>query len=467
RLILSRPDVAFRFVSQGKTVYRSVGDGTLESAIFCVYGKDALASMRHVHGAQAGVVVDGYVGVGDLSRGNRQQQSFFVNGRYFRDEALSKALENGCQGWVMIGRFPCCVLSLTVPYRQVDVNVHPNKLEVRFQNHDDVARAIESLAREALAEVSVKDRLMGEPEADAPAQPGAVEVLTIGPPTTDEEPKRPEVPADLPPEPFELPEPVVVAAAPSAPVLRETASPVMARTLPPPDDSVPWPMPMKKAAPPPPVFAPSKPEAEPEQQSVLPQAQPEEKPLTYIGALFSTYLLFESGDRLLLVDQHAAHERVLYDRFMARYEGDHLSQALLTPQIVQLTARDCAALSEMRESLEQAGFEVEPFDETHVTVRAVPVILGENAPVRELLLEALDEWQSQRAQLTRERLRRHVMQMACKHAIKGGDRLSPDDVKRLLKEMLASGVQPTCPHGRPIVNELTKRELEKRFKRVQ
>ena len=188
--------------------------------------------------------------------------------------------------------------------------------------------------------------------------------------------------------------------------------------------------------------------------------------IRYIGTVFHTYLLFEAGERLLMVDQHAAHERILYDRLMARYEGSAASQRLLTPQMVRLTARDVAQLGEMESALTDAGFAVEAFDATSVAVYAVPVILGETGPLREMLTEVLDEARAAQGKLTRERLRRRVAQMACKHAIKAGDTLREEDVRALLSQMLLTGAQPTCPHGRPIVSDFSQRELEKRFKRI-
>lgn len=143
--------MAFRFVSQGKTVYHSMGDGSVESALYSLYGREAFGKMRKVSGHMNGVLLSGYVGAGDLARGNRQQQSFFVNGRFFRSQPLSRALEEGCEGQVMVGRFPMCALFLEVPVQQVDVNVHPTKLEVRFQNEPAVAEAVRTLVREACA----------------------------------------------------------------------------------------------------------------------------------------------------------------------------------------------------------------------------------------------------------------------------------------------------------------------------
>jgi DNA mismatch repair protein MutL len=205
--------------------------------------------------------------------------------------------------------------------------------------------------------------------------------------------------------------------------------------------------------------------APPEEQQRIAQTG-EPASLQYIGTAFKTYLLFEAGERLLLVDQHAAHERVLFDRYMERYQGETLSQRLLAPQLIRLTARDVAQLEELQPVLTDAGFEAEAFDATSVAVRAIPSILGQNESVRDLLLDVLDECQTAHGKPTAERLRRRVAQMACKHAVKAGDALSQEDVRALLMQMLATGTQPTCPHGRPIVTELTRRELEKRFKRI-
>ena len=167
-----------------------------------------------------------------------------------------------------------------------------------------------------------------------------------------------------------------------------------------------------------------------------------------------------------MVDQHAAHERVLYDRYMARYQGAMVSQRLIAPQMVRLTAQDVQRLSEINDELSDIGFDVEAFDETTVAVRAIPVMLGQNEPVRDWLVDFLDETRTNRGAVTHDRLRSQVAQMACKHAIKGGDVLTDADVEEILAQMLETGTQPTCPHGRPIVTEWSRRDLEKRFKRI-
>lgn len=530
RLILSHPEIAFRFVSQGKTIYHSLGDGKLDSALFCLYGKDAFRQMIPVSGHQSGVVLKGFIGVGELSRGNRQQQSFFINGRFFRSGVLSRALENGCEGRVMIGKFPMCALFLEMPYQNVDVNVHPNKLEVRFQDESAVAEAVRQVVYDTLHQEQLGQRLRA-PAAEKPAPvsqsgftvtelPGATE--TAKPVPAPNAAAQSAVPMEKEPQPANLPEKKAdAAAAPLRPVTvpAQTAGsgafhasygaaprPVFQPAVPSPWDrprdaglkSAPvWGISEKKsavsetreapaaqpvAAKPEPAAAPETrerpfeigvpiPEPEipvPPEQTRLAETEAEETAAPrLVGIVFDTYWLFEAGDRLLWLDQHAAHERILYDRFMKRYDGEQISQQLLSPQLVQLSGRDMALFEEIRPYLEKAGFQAEVFDERSVAVHAIPTLFGENGDPKELFLEALDQWQQGRGEKTSDRMRSQVAQMACKHAIKGGDKLNQQEIQGFLKEMLQSQSMPTCPHGRPIVIETTRYALEKRFKRIQ
>ncbi len=514
RLILSHPEIAFRFVSQGKTIYHSMGDGKLDSALFCLYGKDAFRQMIPVSGHQSGVAVSGFIGVGELSRGNRQQQSFFINGRFFRSGILSRALENGCEGRVMIGKFPMCALFLEMPYQNVDVNVHPNKLEVRFQDESAVAEAVRQIVYDALHQEQLGQRLRTPAaEKTAPVSessftvtelPGAAETAkTVPAPNAAAQPA---VPMEKEPQPANLPEkkadaaaaplrPVTVPAqtagsgafhasygAAPRPVFQPAAPSVWDR----PRNAAPKPAAgwgnaeerpavpeIRETAVPQPVkpapAAPGSVPQPPEQTRLAEVETPEEAAAVprLVGIVFDTYWIFEAGDRLLWLDQHAAHERILYDRFMKRYDGEQISQRLLSPQLVQLSGRDMALFEEIQPYLEKAGFQAEAFDERSVAVHAIPTLFGENGDPKELFLEALDQWQQGRGEKTSDRMRSQVAQMACKHAIKGGDRLNQQEIQGFLKEMLQSQSMPTCPHGRPIVVETTRYALEKRFKRIQ
>ena len=513
RLILSHPEIAFRFVSQGKTIYHSMGDGKLDSALFCLYGKDAFRQMIPVSGHQSGVAVSGFIGVGELSRGNRQQQSFFINGRFFRSGVLSRALENGCEGRVMIGKFPMCALFLEMPYQNVDVNVHPNKLEVRFQDESAVAEAVRQIVYDALHQEQLGQRLRapasekpapvtesGFTVTELPGAPDAIQPVSAAPAAT--------VAADQPQADAELEQKDEAAAANAAP-LRPVTVPVQTggggafhasygaapRTVFQPAAPSVWDRP-RNAAPKPAagwgnaeerpavpeiretaVPQPVKPAPaahgsvpQPPEQTRLAEVEtPEEAAAVprLVGIVFDTYWIFEAGDRLLWLDQHAAHERILYDRFMKRYDGEQISQRLLSPQLVQLSGRDMALFEEIQPYLEKAGFQAEAFDERSVAVHAIPTLFGENGDPKELFLEALDQWQQGRGEKTSDRMRSQVAQMACKHAIKGGDKLNQQEIQGFLKEMLQSQSMPTCPHGRPIVVETTRYALEKRFKRIQ
>lgn len=518
RLILSHPEIAFRFVSQGKTIYHSMGDGKLDSALFCLYGKDAFRQMIPVSGHQSGVVLKGFIGVGELSRGNRQQQSFFINGRFFRSGVLSRALENGCEGRVMIGKFPMCALFLEMPYQNVDVNVHPNKLEVRFQDESAVAEAVRQIVYDALHQEQLGQRLR-TPASDKPAPvsessftvtelPGAPDAVKPVPaaPAVAAQPAAPA--ADQPQADAALEQKDEAAAANAAP-LRPVTVPVQTggggafhasygaapRTVFQPAAPSVWDQPrnavpkpaagwgnaeerpavpeIRETAVPQPVkpapAAPGSVPQPPEQTRLAEVETPEEAAAVprLVGIVFDTYWIFETGDRLLWLDQHAAHERILYDRFMKRYDGEQISQRLLSPQLVQLSGRDMALFEEIRPYLEKAGFQAEVFDERSVAVHAIPTLFGENGDPKELFLEALDQWQQGRGEKTSDRMRSQVAQMACKHAIKGGDKLNPQEIQGFLKEMLQSQSMPTCPHGRPIVVETTRYALEKRFKRIQ
>ncbi len=487
RLILSHPEVAFRFVSQGKTIYHSMGDGNPESALYAIYGREAFQQMRKISGHMNGVVLTGYVGVGELSRGNRQHQSFFVNGRYFRSALLSHALEKGCEGRVMIGRFPMCALFLEMPRQHVDVNVHPNKLEVRFQNELAVASAIETLVRECMQAESLGMKLSMPSEEKTPAPNERktdgftiVELAREEPRIAPEHPKAAPVVKPVPQEPDKRPapqpepkpqppKPVVVVPEIQSLKLQETRTPYRASVpvVPPiqKPQSVPAVMAQPKTQP---VEIPKPVEAiKPPEQTVLAPVEKMEIPLRMVGILFDTYWIFESQDRVLLVDQHAAHERILYDQMMKRFENERISQKLLAPQLIRLTSYDMTLVNEFMPVLADAGFEVEPFDDTSVALHAIPTFFGVNDSPKELLMEALSEWQAGRGHVTRERLRRRVAQMACKRAIKGGDKLSETEIQGFMREMLQSESMPTCPHGRPIVTEMTRYALEKRFKRIQ
>ena len=468
RLILSRPDVSFRYVSQGKTLYHSAGDGKLDSAVFAIYGSEMLRTMRKVDGHQAGMVGKGYVGIGESGRGNRSHQSFFINGRYMRSQLLSAAVEAACRERVMIGKYPSCVLHLTMPYDTVDVNVHPNKLEVRFQNETAIAEALEAIIRDAIVDRDAFERpaqLLLTPETPA-APVTVVKKQTLEqdkPKSVSNHTNRPEFARDpaakfVAPPSEAPPRAMMRESAPVSSGFMRTVSQVPAPMAPP----EPKPMPIKPAKPVKTAVS-VKPEQIEQVASFVPETA---KPLRLIGVVFNTFILVEYEDHLLMIDQHAVHERLLFDRFMQAVDQQRCGQELLIPMIVSVTRREQAMLMEHRELLESIGLAVEPFGDTEISVRTIPMILGE-PQTQDLIHDMIDQLENERGSVSLEKRRASILQMACKKAVKGGDALSEAEIRDLVTRMIDERVTPTCPHGRPLVVALSHHELDKRFKRIQ
>lgn len=501
-LILSRPDVAFLFFSNGKKIYQSVGDGKLSSALHSIYGTQALKSMRYVEGCASGIKVEGYVGIGENARGNRSQQSFFINGRMMRSTILSAALENACRERVMIGRYPICALHLTMPYDSVDVNVHPNKLEVRFRDEMAVSSALTYLVSQALTEQNAfekpvemqltpkeNDRLLPpnktvtagtvSPDVsrsvtpvmkESTAQVKIKQETPVRVTVSDRLPQIPFVNTETKPKPVNGNVSVKQETIPSAPASKIAVNvntiPVQNKA---PDLPVKEVIPAKReetiratadtAATPSVPYTPVR----MEQLSSLPVE--EKAPLKILGALFNTFILVEYRDHLLMVDQHAVHERILFDRMMSMYGKTEAVQELLVPVVIGATKQEQALIQENDELLRSMGLTIESFGDHEVAIRTVPMILGQTQ-ASGFVREALAELETGRS-VTFEKKRAAILQMACKHAVKGGDALSEEDLRYLVESMIDRHVTPTCPHGRPLVVSISHSELDRKFKRIQ
>ena len=470
RFILSRPDIAFRYQADGKNVFFSSGDGKLESAVMAVFGVDVLRLMTKVKGVMNGVKVEGYVGVGDLSRSNRSQEYFFLNNRVMKSALLGNAVETACHQRVMIGRFPMCVLHLTMPFENADVNVHPNKWEVRFQNEFAVRDAVETLVREALTATQKEDllapRLYDDEVLKLNRQPQAKVTAKIvpTPAVREEKPDAPQAaPASqaapgasmLPPNP---PVPVPPPAAPippsfaSAPRSFHSAKAEMKREEEPVvAPSSPAPVQEKAAVPEP-------------AQEILEPARPKPQ-VRVIGVVFQTYILMEYKDQFILCDQHAAHERVLYERLLRETKQGPASQGLLVPRAVRVSHTQMAAYEENQALLTGIGFDLTPFGDDTLQLRGVPVVLG--APEAEsCLTDTLDEL-SQYGRLDSYEKTLRIASTACRHAVKGGETVPMEELSWLIGQIMDGDMPPTCPHGRPLMITLSHTDLDRRFRRIQ
>ncbi|MBQ7865213.1 MAG: hypothetical protein IJ350_02495, partial [Clostridia bacterium] len=408
----------------------------------------------------------------------RGHQSFFINGRYMKSNILSAAVESACRERVMIGKFPSCVLHLTMPYETVDVNVHPNKLEVRFQNEGALYAAIEALVRDALVE---RDALARPTEMKLTPEAPAVTPVQVTRQTVQPAVEKKEAPvvqvAQRVPAQVAAERPVM----PKAPIPEAPAKVAMVTAVQPIRPAAPlvihepvrkWDEPSAK-----PVEE-NRPEskqtetkptvgfAEPQAEQVpsfLPEAP---KPMKLLGVAFNTFSLVEYEDHLLMIDQHAVHERLLFDRLMKAYDQHEAGQELLIPMLVTVTRREQELLMEHQELLEGIGLSIEPYGDQEMAIRSIPMILG-NPQAKDFLHDIISQLESERGSISMEKRRASILQLACKKAVKGGDALSEDEIRHLVTQMIDQKVTPTCPHGRPLVVSLSHTELDKRFKRIQ
>lgn len=493
RFILSHPQISFRYLADGKTVYFSAGDGKPESAVMSIYGLSVLEKLHRISGNMNGVLLDGYVGVGDLARGNRTHQSFILNGRLIKSNLLTDALEEACRQRVMIGKFPICVLHLTMPFEAADVNVHPNKWEVRFADEKAVREAVQTLIEDVLRQdrplgnapslftdeepvspISVKQYSPEQYAAksglqNAQSRPEAAQIQTV---FSDTVQKSVNSETKFDSQPFSA----ASLTARSSGV--QQLSPAVSQKgfssniydapadKPVPRDAA---LPEKQAdraqeIAPPAAIAPAEPAVAQIASPVI-EEQLDSLPVRLIGVVFNTYILLECADRLLLCDQHAVHERLLYERYMRELNVSTATQLLLAPEIIRLTHREYEVFIQSRDALLKAGFDADDFGDLTVQLRSVPMMLGQ-ARSADCFRDALDDL-AENGRISDQKRVDRIIQMSCKHAVKGGERAPMEALMELVRRMVRENVTPTCPHGRPLVIEVTQRELEKRFHRIQ
>ena len=487
RQALAHPEVAFRLIKDGETVLQTAGNGDLHGTVYQVYGRQLAVDMVPVKSQWEGYSLSGFVTKPTATRGNRNYQQFFVNGRPVKSKLMTAALEEAYANQMMVGRFPSCVLCLDLPRPSVDVNVHPAKTEVKFANERAVFDCIRFGVLSSLNKTPGRPEMeLGKKEPAAPVVDRACPIPTASkilptepvgngharsvqaPPKTDTfqtmtveqfktltqpaaKPVAPAVAKALSPTPVLKQEPVkyesspvslsksVGGGLPDAPVQAKSVvqSSGMSRTPP-----------------------PAPPEAEPEQTALpIPQAEP----YRIVGEVLDTYIIIEQGDAVLFLDKHAAHERILFEKLK---QQDHkvMSQLLISPVAASLTAEEAGVLLDNRELLEQYGYNIEDFGDGSVLVRQIPADLDASqaeSALQELAANLLDGKAKDPAALRDEVL--HTI--ACKAAIKAGWHTEPAERASLVKQVMENEDIKYCPHGRPVITTLTKKQLEKQFKR--
>lgn len=434
RIIIANPNVAIKYINGDKTVFQSSGDGSLLDACLCVYGRELRTGLIPIEFDDGYLKIEGYIGRESLARANRNQQTFIVNDRYIKSVKISFAVQRAYDMRLMVGRFPFYALRLYVSSRELDVNVHPNKLEVRFRNEDRVVGAVYA---------SVKEALSSFPASDIAT---VSEVNNVGRAPDIHQPNDRGICFERTKDPFSR-------SAPSGLRLGDSGGYAFRQA---PYGAVDSSVPVFR------VPAPFLPEVD-EAGGASEQLSFSDDGAVIVGCLFDTYWVVQSGDSVFLIDQHAAHERVLFERFFNCVKA--ASQRLLVPDVVRLSPTDYALIADSLEVFASLGYELELLDGLDVSVVSVPVVLGKSEG-RRYLLDAVDMLSSLGAASSEELKRSRIIQSACKHAVKADDKLSVEEIRALLGEFSDGDVPLTCPHGRPIAVRYRKKDIEKAFGRI-
>lgn len=501
RLILAHPDVSFRLIHNGKQIYASSGNGDLRSAVFSLYGRETASAMIPVK-SEGSVSVNGLVGVGLQARSNRARQTFIVNGRTIRSQVLTQALEDGCRERVTIGHYPICVLNIDMPTNTVDVNVHPNKLEVRFSDEHLVYENVCGAVADSFSVSPLKSAPHMTLTREVPQttlNPSVVQVIDtqtesgieqareqtktearqpviktiniqINPPKQEESVQQ-QTETDKPTPQQQADFTSFVTQYFGGAALRESVVPGRQEPLgfAKLNDRL---AEQSETAGEAEAIETQRAEKKPEvvQQELLPKQEAntlgdELSGYSMVGVAFDTYIILQSQKQLIMIDQHAAHERILYEKLMREIDAGVGSQLLMVAQVVHVTPQDAVKIEAYREDIQAAGFDIEPFGDDAYQIRAVPNVLGV-PQTKSAFLDMVDRLGELRVLSTAQKRRDAILQMACKKAVKGGDKLTMEEIKPLLVDMLRTNAPPTCPHGRPLVVVLERTEIEKRFKRI-
>lgn len=480
RMILSHPDVAFKFIMNNQVKLQSSGNGNIKDIIYHLYGRDITKALLPIAHESELFKVSGFIGKPMISRGNRGYELYFVNGRFIRSQILSKAIEDAFKPFLMQHQYPFTVLYFEIDSSLLDVNVHPTKMELRFSNQQELYREVQSILSAAL----VHRDIIPEVPVDTPKK-NEMEVPKIEKvmPEPFEQKRLEEIrKAVRKDSPYEIKYPVSRPMGTGA--VSSAAQEKLLDTIKsmPPEDM------MEERIRKEPLTEQSKketekelakeayvlreeetygakPEGSYEQGSFLKEEEMAKQKI--IGQLFDTYWLVEYNDRLFIVDQHAAHEKVMYEKLKKQFEKkEFTSQAISPPIVITLSMREAEVLERFKEQFTKLGFEIEHFGGAEYSICGVPGNLY-RLNTRDVLIDMLDELTdgiSERA--TADVILDKIASMSCKAAVKGSQRLSLPEMEQLMKDLMKLDNPYNCPHGRPTIIAMSKYEIEKKFKRI-
>lgn len=474
QLALSHQDISFKYMVNGQTKLHTSGNSNLKDVIYGIYGRDITRELVPVAFEKPGISIEGFIGKPVIARGNRNFENYYINGRYVKSKILMKAIEEAYKPYMMQHKYPFVCLHYDIEGEEIDVNVHPTKMEVRFQNQGAVYNATYDMItaalshREMIPEVELEKRTEPKQEKTAPPEPFETGYKQQAKKweSSIKEAKTPYVAADLKPAIQKPSIPV-----PSVP--QTGLQPAMAE-------------PARKAAtvkselpgsvrPQTEVHTPTvseKPSVSPEkpvQMELFDDRLLSKKARLHhriIGQLFETYWLVEYDNKFYIIDQHAAHEKVLYERFMKEFANREIvTQIVSPPQVISLNLQEDLLLKTHMELFKRFGFEISEFGGREYSIHGVPANLY-GISVQNFFVELLDSLENENARQPLDILTGRIATAACKAAVKGNNTLSVQEADKLIDELLGLDNPYHCPHGRPTIISMTKYELEKKFKRI-
>lgn len=466
KLALSHPDISFKFINNNQTKLHTSGNGNRKDIIYHIFGREISSSLLEVKHECEYFKVEGFIGKPVITRGNRNYENYFINGRYVKSNILSRAIEEAYKSFLMQHQYPFTVLYFTF-FSELDVNVHPTKMELRFDNNNEI---YVELCDTIYAILSHKEMI---PEVPVDSTPAPKKIV--------HEYKEPI------PEPFEKRRINEVRAAESRSVYGQSVTsaakaPAVNEQL---TDNTSKLQTAKASASALVAGTGNSVELAPETSTAYEPAQvvtgtqqtlgdydkvflteSSKKQFSIIGQLFKTYWLIEFEDKLYIIDQHAAHEKVLYEKTMARLANkDFTSQRISPPIVMTLDARESEMLEKYRPQIKQFGYEVEHFGGKEYMISAIPDNLF-NIDMKDLFIEMLDDFSNATGRQTPDIITEKVASMSCKAAVKGNDKLTLPEINKLIDELLSLDNPYNCPHGRPTIISMSKYEIEKKFKRI-
>ncbi len=460
QIAMSRPDISFKFVQNGQNKLNTSGNGSLKDILYHIYGRDIAANLLPIEVSRDGMTLSGYVAKPYISRGNRSFEHYFVNGRYIKSPVITRAIEEAYKTFVMIHKFPLVALYITVDSHLLDVNVHPRKMEMRYSRNDELYQFLfEEIRHVLLKKELIPEVHQGNQKASAPAEHSTRSV----PEPFEVQRKQQETPKSI----YGLSNAPETSIPSSAPLPQ---TPSFDRKLTPEEPEAEVPNTAQKTV----VQEPSdtytvKPVVQ-EQLSLFSsgfmteEARPKHR---LIGQLFRTYWLIEYEHNLFIMDQHAAHEKVLYEKLMKQYQNREIvSQQVNPPLVISVNPRQQEVLRENQTFFEHIGFQMENFGGKEYMLRAVPLETYGLA-AQDIFIDFIDSLADEGPHLNMDLFIYKIATMACKAAVKGNMTLSTKEADALIDQLLQLENPYNCPHGRPTIIAMTETELEKKFKRIQ